>query len=123
MIGAIFLLLACQLTGEVVVRTADLPVPGPVLGMVFLFIWLCIRKTVSENTETVSNALLGNMSLLFVPAGVGVIRYTEQIQNEALAILVSIVAGTVITIVIVAKVAQALMPKPHPEHAPGEPTK
>ncbi len=60
------------------------------------------------------------MSLLFVPAGVGVIRYTDQIQNEALAILVSIVVGTVITILIVAKVAQALMPKAHPGHAPGE---
>ncbi len=120
MIGAIFLLFACQLAGEIAVRTVGLPVPGPVLGMVFLFLWLCLRKTVSEHTETVSSALLGNMSLLFVPAGVGVIRYTDQIQNEALAILVSIVVGTVITILIVAKVAQALMPKAHPGHAPGE---
>lgn len=119
MVGAIFLLFACQLIGEVIVRLTSMPVPGPVLGMVILFIWLSIRGDVSDGTEKVTGALLSNMSLLFVPAGVGVIQYADQIQNEALAILVSVVAGTVATITIVAWLAQRFMPKPSHQQNPG----
>ena len=39
MIAALSTLLAFQLLGEVVARGLGLPVPGPVLGMLFFFLW------------------------------------------------------------------------------------
>lgn len=113
MLGAITLLLLCQLAGEVLVRLIGLPVPGPVLGMVFLFLFLLVRHHVPEPVERVSNSLLDHLSLLFVPAGVGVIRYAQRLEDAWLAITVSLIAGTVIAIGATAWIAQHLLPPPH----------
>lgn len=112
MLGAITLLLVCQLAGEVLVRLVGLPVPGPVLGMVFLFLYLLVRHHVPAPVERVSNTLLDHLSLLFVPAGVGVIRYAQRLEDAWLAIAVSLIGGTVVAIGATAWIAQRLMP-PH----------
>lgn len=117
MLGAVTLLLFCQLAGEVLVRLVRLPVPGPVLGMVFLFLYLLIRRHVPEAVERVSNRLLDHLSLLFVPAGVGVIQYAAQIEDAWMAILASIVGGTVVAIAVTAWILQRLLP---PGHEPPE---
>lgn len=117
MLGAVTLLLFCQLAGEVLVRLTHLPVPGPVLGMVFLFLYLLIRHRVPEPVERVSNRLLDHLSLLFVPAGVGVIQYAARIETAWVAILASIVGGTVIAIAATAWILERLLP---PAHRPPE---
>ena len=43
MLSALTQLLIFQLAGEVTARGFNLPVPGPVLGMLFLFIALMIK--------------------------------------------------------------------------------
>ena len=45
MIPALATLLACQLLGEVVVRWASLPVPGPVVGLALLLAALALRSS------------------------------------------------------------------------------
>jgi len=110
MLGAVTLLLSCQLAGEVLVRLLGLPLPGPVLGMVFLFLILLLRGHVSAHLERVTGSLLDHLSLLFVPAGVGVIRYARQIEQQWLAISISLIAGTIIAIAVTAWVAARLMP-------------
>jgi len=47
MLGAITVLLVYQLVGEVFVQLTGLPVPGPVVGMLLLFITLIVRKGAS----------------------------------------------------------------------------
>ena len=110
-LGAIFLILFCQLAGEVSVRLISAPVPGPVLGMVLLFIYLCVKRHISQSIETVGGTLLSHLSLLFVPAGVGIICYAHQIQDELMAISASIVGGTIASIAFVAWLAQRVLPK------------
>ena len=46
MLGTLTLLLSCQLAGELTARLLHLPVPGPVLGMILLFIGLLVRGSV-----------------------------------------------------------------------------
>ncbi len=46
MLGAITLLLVYQLVGEVVALALELPVPGPVIGMLLLFLTLLARGSV-----------------------------------------------------------------------------
>lgn len=73
MLPALTLLLVCQLLGEIVIRALSLPVPGPVLGMFFLFLFLLLRDGPSTELRTTAQALLQHLSLLFVPAGTGVV--------------------------------------------------
>lgn len=71
MLEYLTLILVCQLAGELVVTTIGAPLPGPVVGMVLLFLFLLLKGAVPEPLGQVSGALLNNLSLLFVPAGVG----------------------------------------------------
>ncbi len=92
------ILLACQLAGEVITRMLRLPVPGPVLGMVFLFIGLTMRGEVPDDVGGVADGLLQNLSLLFVPAGVGVMVHFKLIMANWFAIVVALLLSAVITI-------------------------
>lgn len=119
MLGAITLLLACQLVGEVITMSMDLPLPGPVVGMALLFIGLLIRRRIKNSDEPeipveleqTATGLLSHLSLLFVPAGVGVMLYLPLIAEEWLPIAVSLVASTLLTIVLTAFVMSRLIGK------------
>ncbi|MDD5392200.1 MAG: CidA/LrgA family protein [Thiothrix sp.] len=97
-LNGITILLVYQLVGEVSARLLQLPVPGPVVGMVLLFITLLLRGGLEKTLDTASSALLSHLSLLFVPAGVGVIVHFHRIGNEWLPITVALLLGTVITL-------------------------
>ena len=106
LINGITLLLIYQLAGEVSVRLLGLPVPGPVMGMVLLFITLMIRGQIAKAVEPASTALLSHLSLLFVPAGVGLIVHFNRLGNEWLPISVTLLLSTVITMAVTALVMQ-----------------
>jgi holin-like protein len=96
------LLLACQLAGEVVTRAANLSVPGPVLGMMFLLLGLLALRRVPNALERTSRGLLDNLSLLFIPAGVGVIQHLDILRAQWLPIIASIVGSTVLAMLVAA---------------------
>ncbi|WP_216636368.1 CidA/LrgA family protein [Chloroflexus islandicus] len=71
MIDALLGILLFQLIGEVVSRGLNLPVPGPVVGMLLLFAILRWRGGPPEALSNTAHGILANLPLLFVPAGVG----------------------------------------------------
>lgn len=103
-LNGITLLLAYQLVGEVIVRLLDLPIPGPVLGMTMLFVTLLIRGHAPESLSTASSALLSHLSLLFVPAGVGMMVHFDRIASEWLPITLALFFSTLITMVATAAI-------------------
>jgi len=104
MLFYVTLIFVCQLVGEATVLATGLPVPGPVCGMVLMFLGLVVRGGLPEDLAKVGDALLGNLSLLFVPAGVGVMLHAGLIVREWLPITVALVASTLITIAVTALV-------------------
>ena len=94
----IALLLSCQLIGEAFVVWTGLPVPGPVIGMALLFVGVALRGGIPEGLNGVVDGLLGHLSLLFVPAGVGVMLHIAMLQQEWLAISVALIVSTMLTI-------------------------
>jgi holin-like protein len=111
MIGALTLLLLFQLAGEVVVHLLALPLPGPVLGMALLFAALALRGGPSPDLRGTANGLLQHLSLLFVPAGVGVMAHWHRLADEGVAIVVAIVVSTVLALAATALTVRALLPK------------
>lgn len=98
MIGALTLLLVFQLVGEVLVRALDLPIPGPVVGMGLLFVTLIVRRGPGEQLRGTANGVLQHLSLLFVPAGVGVMLHAARLVDEGAALAVALVASTVLAL-------------------------
>lgn len=109
MIAALATLLVFQLLGEALVRTLGLPVPGPVLGLALLLPLLAWRPAVLAMVRPTAQTLLQHLSLLFVPAGVGVMLHLSRIGEEALAIGVALVLSTWIGLVVTALTLQWLM--------------
>jgi holin-like protein len=84
LLKGVLVLLACQLGGEVVVRLLDLEFPGPVVGMVAFLVVLRVRRPRPQSVLVRAPALLlKHLQLLFVPAGVGVIAYRDELRNDA----------------------------------------
>lgn len=118
MIIGLAVLLLFQLLGEIVTALVDLPIPGPVVGMVLLFLALIVRGGVPQNLERTSQGLLRHLSLLFVPAGSGVITYFALLAEEWIPLAVALIASTVITIASTALTMKALgraAPTPRPK--------
>ena len=108
MLGSLTVLLIYQLVGEVLVQLTGLPVPGPVVGMLLLFITLMVRKGAPDVLRGTAQQLLSHLSLLFVPAGVGVMLHFGRLGAEWLALAVALVASTVLTIAVTAVVMRLL---------------
>jgi len=100
MIYAITLFFVCQLAGEVIVRAIDITFPGPVLGMGLLFIVVSLRGRSSKAIDAVADTLLANLSLLFVPAAVGVVQQVGVIRENWLAISAALVFSSVLTLTV-----------------------
>ena len=108
MILAVLSLLLCQLLGEVISQAFALPVPGPVLGMLFLAGALLWRGRLPVALGQAADFLLGHLSLFFVPAAVGVIANGGRIAREWLPLAASVAISTALTIGVAALVFQAV---------------
>jgi len=95
MLLAFFWLFALQLLGEVIVRLLHLPVPGPVLGMAFLALLFSYRARWFQSVKPVAAGLLSHLSLLFVPAGVGLMVHGEMLLAVGWKLLLVLVLSTV----------------------------
>ncbi|SOE18775.1 putative effector of murein hydrolase LrgA (UPF0299 family) [Hoeflea halophila] len=104
MLSALTLILSCQLVGELVTRFLGLPVPGPVAGMVLLFVLLLVKGTVPKDVGAVADSLLRHLALLFVPAGVGVMAHLDLLGQDWLPITAALVGSTLATIAVTALV-------------------
>jgi len=96
MLAALAVLLSCQLAGEVLARALALPVPGPVIGLGLLFLALSLRPAVAERVAPTARTILAHLSLLFVPAGVGVVGNLDLLRQSWLPIAVILVVSTVV---------------------------
>jgi holin-like protein len=113
MVAAVTTLLVCQFVGEFIARALGLPIPGPVIGMVLLFVALIVRHggegMPDDALNHVADTLLGNLGLLFVPAGVGVMVYLPLIARDWPSILAAVVIGTAVGIAFTARLAHWLL--------------
>lgn len=107
MLASLGLILLCQLIGEAVVRGIGLPLPGPVLGLLLLLTLLLARDRFrslafgpldNNGVETAGKGLLSHLSLLFVPAGVGIIQKLDLLASRGVAIILVLALSVVVTL-------------------------
>lgn len=82
------------------------------IGLVLLFCWLLLRhggdNEAPEPLTRTADALLTNLGLLFIPAGVGVVIYGKLLARDWAPISLAVVAGTLLAIGFTGRLAQAL---------------
>jgi holin-like protein len=109
MIASLSLILLCQLAGEAIVRGTALPMPGPVVGLVLLLGLLLMRDRFSvlargplqrDGVENAARGLLAHLSLLFVPAGVGVVQKLDLIAEHGVAVAAILALSVIVTLLV-----------------------
>ena len=107
MLASLGLILLCQLIGEAVSRGLGLPLPGPVLGLLLLLIVLLARDRFAilasgplrnSGVENASKGLLAHLSLLFVPASVGVVQKLDLLAAHGIAIILILALSVIVTL-------------------------
>jgi len=119
LLQAFAVLLVFQCLGEGLVFLFGWPVPGPVTGMLLLLAALVAVPRLQEVVESGASELLRHLSLLFVPAGVGIVVAASSGSGQWLAIAASVVASTLVTLAVTALVLQALTPRKQPPKEEG----
>ncbi|MGB8814143.1 MAG: CidA/LrgA family protein [Paracoccaceae bacterium] len=100
MIPALLALLGAQLAGETLSRSLNLPLPGPVVGLLLLLAAFAVSPRLAETLRPLSQGILGNLSLLFVPAGVGVVGHIDTLGANGGPILLAVLISTVLAIAV-----------------------
>jgi holin-like protein len=119
MLRAIFVIFFFQLSGEAIKKFFEMRIPGPVIGLVLLLITLVYLKkfkssavvSLKKDVINTSNYILGYLSLLFVPIGVGVVMHLAYLENNLLKVLIIVLISTVLTIAVTAFLMEKIKKK------------
>ena len=119
------LLLALQIAGEALVRLFALAVPGPVLGLLLLLGALALHSGVERRVDAAAGALLAHLSLLFVPAGVGVVVHLGRLDGAVLGVAATLATSTLAGLAATALTLEALLgrgsgPDARPDAGPAD---
>ncbi|MGB9091840.1 MAG: CidA/LrgA family protein [Pseudomonas farsensis] len=98
-----------QLVGALISSSILTAVPGPIIGLVVLLVFLCVRGELSPPVEQAAGWLLRCMPLLLVPAAVGVMAWYSVIQQMGWALLLVLGISLVPTLIVTGLLMQALV--------------
>lgn len=99
MITGLFALLLCQVAGEGVVRTLGLPIPGSIVGLLAFLAWLHWRSPGPQSRVVAAgDGILAHLGLLFVPAGVAIMRYGDLLAAHWFPLLCGLVASWLVAL-------------------------
>jgi holin-like protein len=108
MVQSFLVLLVCQACGEAIHRLTGLPLSGLIIGIVILLAVMCARKGPSPELRNSSSALLGYLSLLFVPAAVGIMPHLSVLRAQWLPVVIALLVSTLLGMATAALVVQAM---------------
>ncbi|SAL43910.1 LrgA family protein [Caballeronia arvi] len=109
MLAALATLLVFQCLGEGLSYLFHIPVPGPVVGMLLLLGYVALRPASAAALEGTALEILRHLSLLFVPAGVGIMVSASALRGDVLAVALSVAISTALAIAVTALVMRAML--------------
>lgn len=104
-----FIISFFAILGEVTRLVTHLPIPGSILGILYLFLAFKWHVLEPNKVATTGNFLLNNLAILFVPAGVGLLDYFEQISGIWLILLGTVVCCSVVTLAVTGKTTEVII--------------
>ncbi len=113
MISGLLQILFFQGLGEIISKLLLPFLPGPVIGLVLLLLWLMYLKDINTSLASVADTFSRYLGLLFVPAAVGIILFIPQLQQNALTIVTALIMSVVFAALSSALVLRWLSPD-HP---------
>lgn len=98
-----------MLLANLIVGILPFPMPASVMGLILLFIALCLKIVKLEQVESLGNSLTGLISFLFVPSGISVMNSLGIMGQYGVQIVLIIIIATIILLAITGWTATALL--------------
>lgn len=92
----------CLFAGNLISALLPFSVPGSIVGLLILFGLLAFQLIPLRWVKPGANILLKNMSLLFIPIGVGVMNYYGLLSQQLFPIVLACVVSTFAVMALVA---------------------
>ena len=102
-------IIAFTLLGEILNRLLKLPVPAGVYGLFLMLLALLSGIIRLEGVEGAGNFLLDTMTIMFLPAAVGIMTVTELLRPVLLPYLIIIVLSTVLVMSVTGLIAERIL--------------
>lgn len=101
-IKQIFIILLFYVIGEAMSYLVQqvfrhLFIPGTILGMILLLIFLITKRIKKDDVEEVGTFLTNNMAFFFIPAAVSVMEYLSILQSTFLKIIIISIISLIIS--------------------------
>jgi len=115
MLKSLFIIFLFQLVGEAIQKFFEINIPGPVIGLILLLLFFIYflksssSKKIKKQISETSHQIIGYLSLLFVPIGVGVVMHINYLGDNLFKILAIIIIGTLSTLVFTAFVMEKII--------------
>jgi holin-like protein len=94
--------------GDFLNRSLGIPLPGNILGLFLLLIALLTGLVKLEQVEGVGQFILSHMTVLFVPAGVGLLAIFGVIQGNWLILILIALLTTILVLALTGLIVQKL---------------
>ncbi len=97
LLNQIFIVFCICFVGDIISYLLPIPFPGSVIAMVLLFILLCTGAVRKRRIEAITDFLLKNMSLMFIPPTVSIIGYLDVLGEVFVPFVLICLITTVLT--------------------------
>ena len=108
LLAALAVLVFFQWLGNLVSQYLWVDIPAPLVGMLLLLTLLTVCPALLAFLEHISDILIKNLSLMFIPPSVGAFFLSAEIYRQLPSLLLSIVVSTLITILFMTVVIRFL---------------
>lgn len=97
-----------SLLGGIIVEFLHVPLPGSIIGLIILLLLLHMKIVKKEYVADGAGFLLPILTLLFIPATVGVVNYPELLSWLGVSLLIITIISTIFSLGVTVKFAQKL---------------
>ena len=105
------IILGITLAGEILNHVVPLPVPAGVYGLFIMLAALMCGSVKLESVEGSGNFLMDTMTMMFIPATVGIIECIDQVKAVLIPFLIIIGVSTLLVMGVTGRMAQWVMRK------------
>ncbi|WHY23369.1 antiholin-like murein hydrolase modulator LrgA [Bacillus velezensis] len=91
-----FIFAVIMMVSNMIAAFVPIPIPASVVGLVLLFLLLCLKVIKLEQVETLGTSLTSLIGFLFVPSGISVMNSLGVMQQYGLQIVLVILLATII---------------------------
>ena len=107
------IILAIGTVGELIssLFSSIITIPGTIMGMIILFLLLQFKILKEDAIKDVTDFLLNNMAIFFVPAGVSLIQSLGLIKENVVVLILSATVATLVIMLVTGKTVDIMINK------------